>query len=108
MRPLGLLVGTLHSSRLNETEHLSGLPENKTLILLNVNNSGPGRVLQKVHAREFPSWLSRLRTQHHLLEDEGSIPGPSQCVKDPVLPQAEAYVTDVAWIPRCYGCGTGQ
>ena len=25
--------------------------------------------------KEFPLWLSRLRTQHNLLEDAGSIPG---------------------------------
>ena len=35
-------------------------------------------------------------------EDEGSIPGPIQWVKDLVLPQAAAKVADAAQIWRCF------
>ena len=37
---------------------------------------------------EFPLWLRGLRTQHSICEDEGSIPGLPQWVKDTTLPQA--------------------
>ena len=40
----------------------------------------------------FPLWLSRLRTQHSVREDGGSIPGLTHWVKDSALPQAVAYV----------------
>ena len=39
---------------------------------------------------ELPLWLSRLRTQHCLLEDAGLIPSLVQWLKDPALPQADA------------------
>ena len=47
---------------------------------------------------EFLLWLSRLSTRHCLCEDAGLIPGLSQQVKDLVLLQAVAQVTDVARI----------
>ena len=34
---------------------------------------------------EFPSWLSRLRTQHSVHKDVGSIPGLAQWIRDLVL-----------------------
>ena len=40
--------------------------------------------------KEFPLWLSRLRTQRYLCEDASLIPGLIQWVKDPALPQAMA------------------
>ena len=40
-------------------------------------------------------------------EDEGSIPGLTQWVKDLALLQAVVKVTDMPWIPRCCGCGVG-
>ena len=41
-------------------------------------------------------------------EETGLIPGLAQWVKDPVLLQAAAQVTDVALIQCCCGCGVGQ
>ena len=37
---------------------------------------------------EFLLWVRGLRTQHSDHEDVGSMPGLTQWVKDPVLPQA--------------------
>ena len=57
---------------------------------------------------EFLLWLSRLRTQHSVCEDVGSIPGLTQWVKDLILQQAAAQITDLAQIWCCCGCGVGQ
>ena len=44
----------------------------------------------QAESQEFPLWISRLRTQHSLREDESLIPALAQWVKDPELPQAAA------------------
>ena len=57
--------------------------------------------------QEFPLWLSGLKTQHCLCDNAGLIPGFTQWVKDPTLPQAVVSVTEVARIWCCWGCGAG-
>ena len=42
------------------------------------------------------------------LEEASMIPGLAQWAKDPVLPQARAWVTDAAQIQCCCGCGEGS
>ena len=40
--------------------------------------------------KEFLLWISGLRMRHSVCEDANSMPGLSQWVKDPALPQAAA------------------
>ena len=47
-------------------------------------------------------WLTNLTRNHEVV---GLIPGLTQWVKDLVLLRAVVEVADVAWIPRCCGCG---
>ena len=56
--------------------------------------------------KEFPLWLSRLKTQH-LFEDVDSIPGPAQWLRIWHCHKSAACVTDVAHIQCCHGCGVG-
>ena len=43
------------------------------------------QVTSKNTKREFPLWLSRLRTGHSICEDGDSVPGLAQWVKDRAL-----------------------
>ena len=56
----------------------------------------------------FPVVAHKLKDPTSILEDVGSIPGLSQMVKNPVLPQAVVSVTEAAQIWCCCGYGVGQ
>ena len=57
--------------------------------------------------REFPLWLSRLKTRHGAHEDTGLTPGLTQWVKDLTLLQSAANIVEAAWIWCCCGCSVG-
>ena len=50
-------------------------------------------------------WVKNLASIH---EDAGLISGLTRWVKDLVLLQAAAWVTEAAWIRCCCGCGEGR
>ena len=52
----------------------------------------------EIPLEEFLLWLNWIKTWHSVCEDAGLIPGLTQRVKDPALPQAAAVVG---------GCGMG-
>ena len=93
----------------NSTMLLNSASARTELDFSQYHKTPPSGVAQRLKNTnvEFPLWLSGLRTQHSLHENAGLIPGLTQWVKNPALPQAVAWVTDVAWIWWCCGCGTG-
>ena len=58
--------------------------------------------------KEFPLWLSRLRTQCCLCEDVSSIPRLTQWVMDQVMDLSCSIGHRCAQIQCCCGCGVGQ
>ena len=51
-----------------------------------------------------PVVAQQVKNLTSIQEDAALIPGLTQWIKDPVLPQAAAQVTDEAWIQHCCGC----
>ena len=74
---------------------------------LNINDFHIYWKIKNYFLREPPLWLSGLTTPHSLHEATSLISGLTQWVKDPVLLQAVAQVTDVARIWCCHGCSVG-
>ena len=50
----------------------------------------------------------RVENLTSICEDSCSIPGFTHWVKDAALPHDSAWVTDAAWIWRCYDCGVDR
>ena len=50
----------------------------------------------------------RVKSPTNMYEDVGSIPGLTQGVNNPALPQAAAQAADVTQIWCLCGCGVGQ
>lgn len=63
--------------------------------------------IKKIRKLEFLLWLGELKNQCSICNDAGSIHGLAQRVKAPTLPQAVAYLADVAEIWYGYDCGVG-
>ena len=58
----------------------------------------PGKGKIKRQGTRVPAVAQQVKNLTSILEDAGSIPDPSQWVKDPMLPQAAAKATNVALI----------
>ena len=79
-----LVIGVLLDCRLFEGKDCCCFTLGSPPVLGTV--PGTQQTLKKYLLMDFLLWFSRLRTQHNVHGDAGSIPGLNQWVKDLVLP----------------------
>ena len=70
--------------------------------MLNVAEQKSRKNLKK---QGVPVVAPQVKNPTGIHEDAGLIPGLTQGVKGPALPQAMVWVADAAQIPCCCGCG---